>query len=113
MTNWFAVSMGNDGVTKQTCRAPQKDMSMLTVFLSYRPMIAYTPLENWEQTVRDERRKHRERGHGGKLVPGLIKGLWNICIQLKVKNSAVRVSQNETNVTYSHSEHTLMHKKET
>lgn len=51
MTNWLAVSMGKDGVTKQTCRAPQKDMSMFTVFLSYSPMMAYTPLENWEQTA--------------------------------------------------------------
>ncbi|TNN37617.1 hypothetical protein EYF80_052219 [Liparis tanakae] len=31
MTNWLAVSMGKDGVTKQTCSAPQNDISMFTV----------------------------------------------------------------------------------
>lgn len=60
MTNWLAVSIGKDGVTKQTCSAPQKDMSMLTVFLSYKPMMAYTPLENWEQTARKKREKRED-----------------------------------------------------
>lgn len=35
---------------KQTCRERQNDISMLTVFLSYSPMMAYTPFENCEQT---------------------------------------------------------------
>ena len=61
MTNWLAVSIGKDGVTKQTCNAPQKDMSMLTVFLSYKPMMAYTPLENWEQTARKKREKKEHK----------------------------------------------------
>ena len=78
MTNWLAVSMGKDGVTKQTCSAPQKDMSMLTVFLSYRPMMAYTPLENWEQTARDKR-ENRE-GTWRRLVSEVIAGFWNVCL---------------------------------
>lgn len=51
------VWTGKDGVTKQTCREPQKDISMLTVRRLYRPMMAYTPLENWEQTGTNEKEK--------------------------------------------------------
>ena len=48
--NWLSPSVGKLGVMREMCRALQKDVNVWTERLSYRPKMAKTPREYWEQT---------------------------------------------------------------
>ena len=48
--NWLSPSVGKLGVMRLMCSAPQKDVSVCTERLSYRPKMAKTPREYCEQT---------------------------------------------------------------
>lgn len=49
--NWLSLSVGKLGVMREMCRALQKDVNVWTERLSYRPKMAKTPREYWEQTA--------------------------------------------------------------
>lgn len=49
--------MGKLGVMREMCSAPQKDVSVCTERLSYRPKMANTPLEYCEQTRKENNRE--------------------------------------------------------
>lgn len=53
--------MGKLGVMREMCSAPQKDVSVCTERLSYRPKMANTPLEYCEQTETQTHQREKEK----------------------------------------------------
>ena len=81
--NWLSPSVGKLGVMREMCRALQKDVNVWTERLSYRPKMAKTPREYWEQTGEGEEKSMNRLNKRTELQLG--RKITLICHQMKPK----------------------------